>query len=623
MKSKSSRDDRRRDEKANSRDGLILLDDTLQPDGGCWLLEHPDRVVVCHAPDDLDAALTVITQAVAKGRFAAGFFAYELGYLLEPALAPLLPLVGNVPLLWIGIFASARRLSARETREWLHMRATGEAAAVRDLRLTWDRDTYRAAFAQVDALIAAGDVYQINLTLKYRFTLEGDPTAFYAELRRRQRVACGGLIEAPGLRVLSISPELFFKVDDGLALVRPMKGTAARGVTPLEDARQRDWLADDEKSRAENLMIVDLMRNDIGRLAETGGVRVTDLFTVETYRSLHQMTSGVTARLRPGVDLRALLRALFPCGSVTGAPKIRAMQIIRALETEARGIYTGAIGMVFPDGRCFFNVAIRTLVLDDRGHGEMGIGSGIVADSNADAEYDECLLKARFLTETAAPMGLIETLRWQHDAGYFLLDSHIRRLIGSAAFFGIPCDGRAIRSALKEAACSLGDGCWRVRLVLDEDGEISVESAPLLPRSSMLRYALAGRPVFTRDPLLYHKTTRRDAYDEELKQRRAECACDEVLFVNERGELTEGTWTNLFVRRDGRLLTPPVSCGLLDGTLRRALLDAGDGTVVEAVLYPEDLAGADAVLLGNSVRGLMPARPSSPSSSGIPQEWQV
>lgn len=591
------------------RDIHMVLDDPLSRDGSAWLLRAPRQLIVCNDPPEVPAGLALIEAGLQRGLWAAGFLAYELGYLFEPVLASLLPPRRDTPLLYMGLFDAPVRLDAGEVGSFLDAQIRGPHQ-VRAVRPVLDRETYRQRFRRVQALIDAGDVYQINLTFKLDFEFEGDPFDLYRALRRRQRVACGGLIASRELHVLSLSPELFLHLKGSHALVRPMKGTAPRGVTPAEDEEQRQRLRQDQKSQAENLMIVDLMRNDLGRLARTGCVRVTDLFTVETLSSLHQMTSGITADLRPDVRLPALLQAIFPCGSVTGAPKIRAMQIIRELEAGPRGVYTGSLALLAPDGTAALNVAIRTLVLHGpapgRQRGELGIGSGLVHDSDADAEYDECLLKAAFL-DCPDPPGLIETLRWDPNSGYALLDRHLRRLTDSAAYFGLPQPATAA-AALAQAATSFEDQPMRVRLTLDVDGRIDVVAGPLTSLPAVLQYALSDRPVSSADPLRYHKTTRRAGYESELARLRAETGCDEVLFVNEHGELTEGCWTNLFVQRGDLLLTPPVACGLLDGTLRRELLDTRPEDVVESVLRPDDLDGTDAVLLGNSVRGLMPAR---------------
>ena len=591
-------------------EAVILLDDAERGSGACRLFHAPRRIVTAWSPDQVPAALAEVDQARSAGFWAAGFLAYELGYLLEPRLAPLLPPERDMPLLWMGVFDEPARLDACSVRRWLP--PADSEIPISNMRASMDPAAYRAAFERAHALIAAGDVYQINLTFRLSFDYRGDPRALYAALRRRQRVGHGALISTPDFHLLSLSPELFLSLRDGTAVTRPMKGTAARGATAPADATIRERLRADEKSRAENLMIVDLLRNDLGRLARPGDVDVTKLFSIETYRTLHQMTSEIRATIGKDLGLAELLAALFPCGSITGAPKIRAMQIIRDLEPYPRGVYCGAIGYLAPRGNAAFNVAIRTLRLHPDGRGELGVGSGVVFDSDADAEYQECLLKAAFLTQPEPPLALVETLRWQRDGGYVLLDRHLSRLASSAAWFTLPYDEDQVRAFLGDAARGFDMRPMRVRLLLDEDGGLTVTSQPLPDRPDAapplpLRWRFATQPVSSADPFLYHKTSRRPLYDDALARARAD-GFDEVLFRNEFGELTEGAWSNLFVRRGGRLLTPPVRCGLLDGTLRQELL--ATGAAEEAVLRPEDLAGAEAVLFGNSVRGLMPAAPS-------------
>ena len=487
-------------------DTVILLDDASRGDGGCLLLRAPERIVAACTPAEVEPALVEIERALACGLHAAGFFSYELGYLLEPRLAPLLPAARDLPLLWMGLFRTAQRLDAAAVRRWLP--PATPAATVSDVRASIDREGYRCAFARARALIAAGDAYQINLTLKLDFRFDGDPRALYAALRRRQRVGHGALIIAPDFRVLSLSPELFLRVDGGRAQVRPMKGTAARAATPAEDDAVRAHLQADEKSRAENLMIVDLLRNDLGRLSPPGGVRVTDLFTVETFRSLHQMTSGIEATLRPGTGLRSLLAALFPCGSVTGAPKIRAMQIIRALEPAPRGVYCGAIGLLVPGGDAFFNVAIRTLLLRPDGRGELGIGSGVVFDSDADAEYDECLLKAAFLTRPEPPLTLIETLAWQparriRVAGPASRPAHrIGGVVRAAAAIVTPRAPHWTVPRSRSARGGCGCGCCWTKTATSPSAPSRCPSLPRLP-------CAGGCPSATSRRAIPSSTTRR------------------------------------------------------------------------------------------------------------------
>ena len=595
---------------------FILLDDSLTGTapgaaGRTLLFETPERVIAVYEPAEVEAGLDAVTEGLACGLHAVGFFAYELGYWLEPKLYTLLPQDRQQPLFWIGLFGEPRRFNDAETRAWLDVNGALERSTISDLQLSWTRDQYTRAFGQVQDYIAAGDVYQINLTLKYRFAFPGDPVALYAALRRKQRVEYGAFIGASDFNVLSFSPELFFRREGKHVTSRPMKGTAPRGRTPREDARLKTWLTVDEKQRAENLMIVDLLRNDLGRIAKIGSVEVTDLFTVETYRTVHQMTSGITAELRVDMGLKDMLKALFPCGSVTGAPKVRAMEIIRELEALPRGVYTGAIGHIAPNGDAQFNVAIRTLFIDAGGAGEMGIGSGIVSDSKAVAEFEECLLKAQFLTKADAPFELIETIRWERGVGFHLLERHLARLQSSATHFGYPFERGKVLDALSAEVENLDGDVHMVRLLLAEDGAVTVTSTKVeLPsKDTVWRFAISGSRIDEKDPLFFHKTTRRQFYDREMERQKALTGCDEVVFLNKKGELTEGTRTNLFVELDGRLFTPALTCGLLPGTLREELIDLPRAAASEAILTLADLARADRIYLGNSVRGLIRAEP--------------
>ena len=598
----------KRDRSSMTATPYVLLDDSLTPGGRSLLYSDPVDVIAVSDPEDIEQGLDAIAAGVAEGLHATGFFSYELGYCLEPRLRELLPENRDVPLFWIGLFGAPQPLDDAATRAWLEANGGAERAQISDLNLSWSREEYARAFAEVLDYIAAGDVYQINLTLKYHFAFAGDPVALYAALRRKQRVAYGGMIATPDLHVLSFSPELFFRREGKQIATRPMKGTAPRGRTPREDSRLKTWLAMDEKQRAENLMIVDLLRNDLGRVAKIGSVEVTDLFTVETYRSVHQMTSGVRAELRADMGLQETLRALFPCGSVTGAPKVRAMEIIRELEAAPRGVYTGSMGHFTPHGDAQFNVGIRTVVLHG-GRGEMGIGSGVVADSKVESEFEECLLKAHFLTKADAPFELIETLRWERDEGFHLLERHLARLQSSAAHFGYPYSREAVIAALEGEVLRLQGDTYLVRLLLAEEGTLTVTSTAIeLPaKGTVWRFVISDQRVDEKDPLFFHKTTRRQFYDREMERQKALTGCDEVIFLNKRGELTEGTRTTLFLELDGRLFTPALNCGLLPGTLREELLDLPRAAASEAIITPADLDRADRIYLGNSVRGLIRA----------------
>ncbi len=592
--------------------GFVLLDNSTRLDAVSTLFEHPVEIIRADRPDQVAAALEAIQSGLKSGLHAAGFFAYELGYILEPRLAALLPAVRSVPLLWVGLYRKPRLMSSADVQSWLTAEAIGDAS-LGDVRHTWDSEAYLERFKKVQENIRAGDIYQLNLTFKAKFMLQGSPLALYRDLRLKQRVAYGGLVDTGEVTILSASPELFIEQHGQVIATRPMKGTAPRAGTEDGDRDVRHSLSADIKSRAENLMIVDLMRNDIGRIAELGSVSVTDLFTVETFRTLHQMTSGVRAILQQNIGLEDLLKAIFPPGSITGAPKIRAMELIRTLETEARGVYCGAIGQISPDGNSLFNVAIRTAVVDRHGQGEMGIGSGIVADSQGSKEYAECLLKMKFLIDPVQRFDLIETLLYEHGQGFWLLPYHLKRLSASAAYFGFIYDEGHVRKALYEAVKVANGQRLRVRLLLDEDGKITVTATPLASKTSEnpMRYVISDTRLSPSDLFLFHKTTRRELYDKEWKHFSDALGSDEVIYLNTRGELTEGSRTSIFVERDGTLLTPPTTAGLLPGTLRASLID--EGRAVECVLRPEDLADADAVFLGNSVRGLTRAVPLIPA----------
>jgi len=569
--------------------------------GGAKLFANPLNILTCDRADDAPGVLAKIDQALADGHHVAGYLAYELGYLLEPKLAPLLPQPLDGPLIWMGVFDEPEIIVSDTFDAWGQ-----EPHSVGPMQPALTRDAYIDQVEQIRDHIRAGDVYQINHTFKQRFDFSGSPLSLYAHLRQKQRARYGALIATGESHILSLSPELFVKTQSGIAITRPMKGTAARAANPADDEARKHWLCHDEKSKAENLMIVDLLRNDLGRIALVGSVNVTDLFSVETYPTLHQMTSGVEAKLRPGTRFSDVIDALFPCGSVTGAPKVKAMEIIRSLETQPRGVYTGAVGYASPSNMRF-NVAIRTLKLGD-GQGEMGIGSGIVYDSDPEQEWRECHLKARFLTDQDEPFSLLETLLWRPDDGFALLERHIARLTSSAAYFGYPLNNAEVVDALQNAV-SQQDRAQRVRLCSAADGRVTVETAPLAPLADAqgLRFVVSEQRIDPANPFVYHKTTNRAFYDDERTRQQAATGCDEVLFLNRDGQLTEGSITNLFVERDGQLLTPPVACGLLAGTLRQDLIDSG--RAVEAVLTPEDLLTAEKIFLGNSVRGLIPARP--------------
>jgi para-aminobenzoate synthetase/4-amino-4-deoxychorismate lyase len=573
----------------------IVLDDPRS--AGERIYARPLEVVRADAIGQVDAAFAKLEEALAAGRHAAGYFSYELGYALERRLVPLMPSSRNVPLLWFGIFADC---------EFGGGCADESAPSVHAGRLVheWDEARYTASFERIRALIAAGDLYQANLSYRARFVFVGEPYAFYRELRSRARARHCAFIDDGERQIVSISPELFFDISPaGVVRTRPMKGTAARGTTTEEDSAARARLAASEKERAENLMIVDLVRNDLSRIAIPGSVEVENLFEVETYPTVHQLVSTVAARLAPRMRVETIVRALFPCGSVTGAPKIRAMEVIREIETSPRGVYCGAIGYFAPDGSAAFNVAIRTLTISG-GNGELGIGGAIVFDSRARAEYEECRVKARFYEAARHPLQLIETLRYEPGVGFLRLDRHLARIASSAAALGFEFDAACAGHELQRCVAGRFE-TLRVRLTLHEDGMMCAEAEPFIAAPVPWRFAVSPVRVSSGDPLLRHKTNRRVLHDTEHARLSAGLGCDEVLFLNEHDQLTEGSRTNIFLEIEGRLLTPSLASGLLNGCLRRELLD--EGSCFEALLTSADLDSAERVFVGNSLRGLVPA----------------
>ncbi len=574
---------------------FVLLDDARRSGAApARLYRDPVAIVATRHAHEVDNALEALRTATRGGLHAAGMIAYEAGHPI--AATAMAPRAHDLPLLWFGLFRSFTEVASADVAGLL---PDPDGAWIGPPRPAIASTSYDAVLARVQALIMAGDIYQANLTFAAEAACAGSPLALYAGLRQRAGAGYGGVIHTGTDWVLSLSPELFFASQGGALVARPMKGTAARSVDPMADAAAAKALADDPKQRAENLMIVDLMRNDLSRVAIPGSVAVPELFCVETYPTVHQMTSTVTAALSSGHDAVDVIRALFPCGSITGAPKLRAMEIVDAAEAGARGVYTGGIGRIDAGGRdAAFNVAIRTLHVR-AGRARFGLGSGIVADSNAVDEWTECLAKGAFVPSQRR-FDLIETMAFDPVEGLIRLDAHLARMKASAKLFGFAFDRHAARNELQAATFRLRSAS-RVRLLLARSGNIAVETAPLLPVPDVpVIVALAPLPVAAHDFRLAHKTTDRRFYD----AARATSGVFEIGFTDARGHITEGSFTNIFVERDGILLTPPLSDGLLGGILRADLLAAGRAR--EAELRADDLA--EPFFIGNSLRGLLPAR---------------
>jgi para-aminobenzoate synthetase/4-amino-4-deoxychorismate lyase len=482
---------------------------------------------------------------------------------------------------------------------------------------------YTDAIRAVRRHIGKGNVYQINYTAPLRVRVEGDPRGLYRRLRARQRVPYAAYLNTGSRQILSCSPELFFQREGDRISTKPMKGTIRRGRTLEEDRTLQEDLASDPKNRAENLMIVDLLRNDLSVCCRPGSVTVPSLYETEPYQTVTQMTSTVEGCLQADAGLADVLRALFPCGSVTGAPKRRAMRIIRELETTPRGVYCGAIGMAGPSDTAVFNVAIRTVVLDGE-EGTMGVGSGIVWDSDPGGEYEECALKGAFLTKprsvqprSAEPdddLRLIETMRYD-GLCIPLFDRHVERLARSAEYFSFPFDEERFRRRVHRAVHGQGDDVLKVRATLGRWGRITVTTSPVEEATDEpWRLTLADERVDRTDPLFYHKTTRRGVYQRALETARA-AGYDEAILLNRDDEVTEGTYTNLFVRRGEVLYTPPVDSGLLAGVYRDYVLDTRP-EAKERTLTLEGLRQADALYCCNALRGWCTTMLEEPSLAG-------
>ncbi|HEM7808037.1 aminodeoxychorismate synthase component I [Burkholderia multivorans] len=584
------------------------------------------RERVCTDPARLDALDAALAQDLRDGLHAVVVGDYEFGRNLQRAQP------GHAPLRFL-LYARCERLSRAEVDAWLAAQDgadTPSIAGVAHVRKSVTRDAFGAAIAAVHDALRAGDSYQINYTYRMNFEVFGTPLALYRRLRARQPVRYGALIALrDGAWIVSCSPELFVEKHGELLRARPMKGTAPRSADPQQDAASAAFLGNDPKNRAENVMIVDLLRNDVSRIARTGTVRVPALFSVEPYASVWQMTSTVEAGWRDGTTFADMLRALFPCGSITGAPKHKTMQLIDAIETTPRGLYTGTIGWLDAPrdaaaacGDFCLSVAIRTLTLDappasapagdDRRRGTMGVGAGIVLDSVAADEYAECELKARFLTDADPGFQLFETTCATRADGIRHVDRHLARLQRSADAFGFRFDADALRRAIDARCAALdGDGPYRMKLSLAKDGTLDIVAAALKPLpAGPVRVWLAAdhgfAPTRANDGLLLHKTTRRADYDRAWQAAEALGGFD-MLFVNERGELTEGGRSNLFVKLDGQWVTPPLASGVLPGVMRAVLLDDPAFGAVERIVTRDDLARAQALLLTNALRGALDA----------------
>lgn len=533
--------------------------------------------------------LEKVEKAVADGFYAAGYVSYEAAPAFRPEMR--VQSMGEMPLLWFGIFKEPQNKPLVSNEQ--------ESYHVSDWKMASRIEKYKDGIQQIKTAIEEGHTYQVNYTERLTAKFTGDDLAFYHQLARNQQADYGAYLNLGRFRLLSASPELFFKVHEGKLTAKPMKGTAPRGRTTQEDQEHVKALLSSEKERAENLMIVDLLRNDMSRLAKKGSVKADPLFTVETYPTVHQLTSTVTADLKDGTTIWDWFQALFPCGSITGAPKISTMKYIASLERTPREVYCGAIGFITPNKDAVFNVPIRTVIIDqEKGMARYGVGGGITWDSTSDGEYRELQTKAQVLTAKRPVFKLIESLKLE-DGKYPLLPYHLARLQDSSDYFHFPGNTEGVKVELVKMAQQYQQGTYKVRLLLDRKGQLELQAQQTSPVDEPVKCILATLPVDSKNPFLFHKTTHREVYE----QANAELSKEQfsVLLWNEKQQITEFTIGNVIVEKDGRFFTPPIGCGLLAGTLRQQLLD--QQKIEEKIILKDELHEYDAIWFINGVRG--------------------
>lgn len=560
--------------------------------GWCYRFDNPAQIYVARTTKEVVNAIRLVERETAAGRWVALMLAYEAAPAFDNTLA--VHTATDFPLAWVAVFdhPSTERvipLSPDITcSEW---------------RSAVPKTAYAESIRRIRAYIEAGDTYQVNYTFPLTAQFEGDALGWFQELGRAQGAGYCVYLDLGEKKILSLSPELFFEREGDKLRTRPMKGTMPRGRWLEEDEAMKQALAASEKNRAENLMIVDLLRNDLGKISKAGSVRVSSLFQVERYRTVHQMTSTIESIAKPGVGLWEVLQALFPCGSVTGAPKIRTMGIIRELEPHPRRAYTGAIGLVKPGGDCVFNVAIRTVVLDtDTGEAIANVGGGITYDSTPEGEYEECLTKAKFLSDRPIEFELLETMLLEDGAG-FLLERHLSRMKSSANYFGFRFDEGEIRERLARTQKEYSQGNWKIRLLLSRDGVVVSEvNEAKSDDNKIWRVRFAKEPINKNDIFLYHKTTNRSVYE---KAKASATDGDDAILWNEAEEVTESSIANIVMEDSGILYTPPRESGLLAGKFRDELIATGQ--LKERVITKEQLRRAGKFFLINSVRKWIPA----------------
>ncbi len=571
------------------QENVVILQDQ-QSGSPRWLMfENPEYVVTTNNVEDVVSCLDEIDKHINDGMYAAGFLSYEAALGIDPSLDA--HELDDFPYLWFGIYKDHKEIELPDPAAEKNYKLDEWEPAI-----SWQN--YNDAMDKIRHHIREGDTYQVNYTFRLRSQFSGDPWQLFLNINRAQQSEFSAFINAGDHVICSVSPEIFFTLNGDTLLSRPMKGTLRRGYTTGNDLWATQWLHMSEKNRAENLMIVDMIRNDASRIAEVGSVKVTKLFAIEKYPTVHQMTSTVVAKTQASAT--DIIKNMFPCASITGAPKVKTMQIIKDVEPDARGIYTGSIGYISPERQSQFNVSIRTVAINTKDNSaEYGVGGGITWYSDTSSEYDECLAKAAVLNAKFPVFELLESLRWDDKQGYHYLEQHLERLADSANYFDYPLTISDVTAKLNEYAAELSGGPYKVRLKVCKKGQISIDSV-LLESIVGRRVELAKNSVNTNSPYFYHKTTQRDFYDQALSE---SPDAHDVILYNENDLITESTIANIIIAKDGKLYTPEVESGLLLGAYLRVLIH--DGLVETREIAIEELRQADHVFLVNSVRGCM------------------
>jgi para-aminobenzoate synthetase / 4-amino-4-deoxychorismate lyase len=567
----------------------VIIQDQMSGKTEWLLFENPVAIMETNCIDQVAACLKTVEDHTKQGLYAAGFISYEASPAMDPAFETHTPT--TFPLIWFGLYRKYEKIDLPEITDKNFELGEWHPS------VSWEQ--YHAAITNIKQHILDGDTYQVNYTMRLRTQFSGDAWSLFLTLHQAQSGNYSAFINLGRYQICSVSPELFFSVQDGKIVCKPMKGTIKRGLTNAEDIAKAQWLSSSEKNRAENLMIVDMIRNDLGMLADIGTVRVDNLFAVEKYPTVHQMTSTVSAHVP--FSIAEILHKMFPCASITGAPKVKTMEIIKNLEKDNRGIYTGSIGYITPEGKSQFNVAIRSVVLDmKQNSAEYGVGGGIIWDSEPSDEYEECKAKAAVLTHRTPEFSLLESILWNGEHGFYLLSEHLDRLTDSAMYFQFPLALRKLHDSLKEFATRKIKEKQKVRIEINVAGTIMISNQPVVSLSGY-RVGLANDPISKKSHFLYHKTTFRETYDYALKNN---ASFQDVILWNEEGFITESCLANVVILDKGELITPPVNQGVLAGIFRRILLEKG--IIKERSFTRENLLDASQAFLINSVRGWMP-----------------